>query len=71
MLLLACGLFFSVTSVTDCVVMPEFMDDSSINITDSISAFTDHLHARIHFIAKIRGSNLKMEWGPWQNFEPY
>jgi len=51
------------------LVMPDFTGDSSM--TDSISALTDRLHARIHFIAKIRESNLKMEWGLWQNFEPY
>lgn len=39
--------------------MPEFTSDSSINVTDSISAFADLLHARIHFIVKIRRSNLK------------
>lgn len=53
------------------LVMPEFTGDSSINMTDSISAFTDHLRARIHFIAKIRGSHLKMKCSPWQNFGSY
>lgn len=49
----AADLLFSVTS--------EFTGDSSINMADDISTFTDHLHARIHFTAKIRGPNLKRE----------
>lgn len=51
--------------------MPEFTGDRGINTADRISASTDHLHIKPNFIAKIKGSQLKIKCSPWQNFQPY
>ncbi|NXY44056.1 TSG10 protein, partial [Ceuthmochares aereus] len=44
------------------VILPEFTGDSSM--TDSNSAFTLHLHVRIHFIAKIKRALSENGTGP-------